>query len=155
MPIFQELYPFFREAFEAAPEGIDRIYPEITSKKSLGAFIAKTATRAGIVLWVKPFQNMRSTRATELIEVFPAHIVNAWMGHTEAVAMAHYRQSTGKAAEKYFEQAAGSGEFATEKPVGEMVLVPADVLRQFIEQRTSGRVADQTQPLHQEAEVVE
>ena len=27
------------------------------------------------------------------------------MGHTEAVAMAHYRQSTGKAAEKFFEQA--------------------------------------------------
>jgi len=36
--------------------------------------------------------------------------------------------------------------------VGQRVLVPADVLRQFIEQRTSGRVADQSQPLHQEAE---
>ena len=76
----------------------------------LGSFIAKTATRAGIVLWVKPFQNMRSTRATELIEIYPAHIVNAWLGHTEAVAMAHYRQTTGKAVEKYFEQAAGMGE---------------------------------------------
>jgi hypothetical protein len=53
----------------------------------------------------KPFQNMRSTRATELIEIYPAHIVNAWMGHTEAVAMAHYRQ-TGKAADKFYDQAA-------------------------------------------------
>ena len=50
---------------------------------------------------------MRSTRATELIEIYPAHMVNAWLGHTEAVAMAHYRQTTGKAAEKFFEQAAG------------------------------------------------
>ena len=107
VPIFKELYPFFRDAFESAPEGVDRVFPEITAKKSLGSFIAKTATRAGIVLWVKPFQNMRSTRATELIEIYPAHIVNAWLGHTEAVAMAHYRQATGKAVEKYFEQAAG------------------------------------------------
>ena len=108
VPIFKELYPFFREAFEAAPEGVDRVYPEFTDKKSLGAFIKKTAIRAGIPLWEKPFQNMRSTRATELVEVYPAHIVNAWLGHTEAVAMAHYRQSTGKAADKFFEQAAGS-----------------------------------------------
>ena len=87
-----------REAFEAAQEGIDRVYPEFTSKKSLGAFIAKLATRAGIALWVKPFQNMRSSRATELIEIYPAHVVNAWLGRTEAVAMAHYRQM-GKATE--------------------------------------------------------
>ena len=106
VPIFKELYPFLRDAFEAAPEGVDRVYPEFTAKKSLGSFIEKTATRAGIVLWVKPFQNCRSTRATELIEIYPAHVVNAWMGHSEAVAMAHYRQ-TGKAIDKFYEQAAG------------------------------------------------
>jgi len=119
VPIFKELYPFFREAFEAAPEGIDRVYPEFTAKKSLGSFIEKVATRAGIVLWVKPFQNMRSTRATELIdEDYPAHMVNAWLGHTEAVAMKHYRQATGKAAEKYFERASRSDEATTvKKPV--------------------------------------
>ena len=44
------------------------------------------------MLWEKPFQNMRSSRATELIAIYPAHVVNAIMGHTEAVAMAHYRQ---------------------------------------------------------------
>ena len=115
VPIFKELCPFFREAFESAPEGIDRIFPEITVKKSLGSFISKRATRAGIVLWEKPFQNMRSTRATELIEVYPAHIVNSWLGHTEAVAMAHYRQTTGKAADKFFEQAAGMGEIPAKK----------------------------------------
>ena len=115
VPIFKELYPFFREAFEAAPEGIDRVYPEFTDTKSLGSFITKTATRAGIVLWEKPFDNMRSTRATELIEEFPAHMVNAWLGHTEAVAMAHYRQTTGKAAEKFFEQAAGANEIPDTK----------------------------------------
>ena len=121
VPIFQELYPLFREAFEAAPEGIDRVYPEITPEKSLGSFITKIATRAGIVLWEKPFNNMRSTRATELVEIYPSHIVNEWMGHTEAVAMAHYRQATGKAAEKFFEQAAGIEKTPTEKMCGKTV----------------------------------
>ena len=64
----------------------------MTAKKSLGSFIAKTAKRAGVTLWDKPFVNMRSSRATELIAIFPAHVVNKIMGHTEAVAMAHYRQ---------------------------------------------------------------
>ena len=59
---------------------------------------------------------MRSTRATELIEEYPAHVVNAWLGHTEAVAMAHYRQTTGKAIDKFYEQAAGAGKTSdTEK----------------------------------------
>ena len=43
-------------------------------------------------IWQKPFQNMRASRATELVAIYPAHVVNAIMGHTEAVAMAHYRQ---------------------------------------------------------------
>jgi integrase len=106
VPIFKELYPFLLEASEAAPENIDRVFPEITDKKSLGSFIARLAKRAGIPLWEKPFQNMRSTRATELIEEYPAHVVNYWLGHSEAVAMAHYRQ-TGKAIDKFYEQAAG------------------------------------------------
>ena len=56
---------------------------------------------------------MRSSRATELIEEYPAHMVNAWLGHTEAVAMAHYRQTTGKAADKFYDQAAGIGKNTT------------------------------------------
>ncbi|MDR0869612.1 MAG: site-specific integrase [Planctomycetaceae bacterium] len=51
VPIFSELYPHLRDAFENAPERIDRIFPEITENKSLGSFISKPAVRAGIVLW--------------------------------------------------------------------------------------------------------
>ena len=42
------------------------------------------------------------------------------MGHTEAVAMAHYRQSTGKAADKFYEQAATENT-AAQKTVGKTV----------------------------------
>jgi len=62
---------------------------------------------------------MRSTRATELVEIYPNHIVNEWMGHTEAVA--HYRQTTGKAIEKFYEQAAGTGKKPPQKNAGKTV----------------------------------
>jgi len=93
VPLFPEVEAAMSELWDTLPDGTeDRIFPDITWKKSLGSFIAKTAARAGIVLWEKPFQNMRSSRATELIAIYPAHVVNKIMGHTEAVAMAHYRQ---------------------------------------------------------------
>jgi hypothetical protein len=91
--LFPEIKAAFAELYETLPIGCDdRIFPTLSSKKSLGSFISKIAVRAGLVLWEKPFLNMRSTRATELIAECPAHIVNAIMGHTEAVAMKHYRQ---------------------------------------------------------------
>jgi integrase len=114
IPIFPELYPFFREAFESAPVGVDRIFPEYTEKKSMGSFIKRLADRATITLWDKPFQNMRSTRATELLDAgFPNHVVNEWIGHTEAVAMAHYRQIT----DDHFEKAiTGDGKIPKSYP---------------------------------------
>ena len=51
-------------------------------------------TRAGVTAWPKLFQNLRASRATELLATFPAHVVNAWLGHTEEVAEAHYRLVT-------------------------------------------------------------
>ena len=42
--------------------------------------------KAGLEPWGKPWQNCRSTRATELEGRFPSHVVRAWLGHSEAVA---------------------------------------------------------------------
>ena len=93
VPLFPEVEAAMSELWNSLPAGADdSIFPEITAKKSLGSFIAKTAKRAGVTLWDKPFVNMRSSRATELIAIFPAHVVNKIMGHTEVVAMAYYRQ---------------------------------------------------------------
>ncbi len=56
---------------------------------------------AGILPWPKLWQNLRASRATELAEKYPSHVATAWLGHTEAVAQAHYWQTR----EKYFEDA--------------------------------------------------
>ena len=50
--------------------------------------------RAGVVAWPKMFVNLRSTRRTELQEIFPDHVVNSWLGHSGAVAAKHYLQVT-------------------------------------------------------------
>ena len=48
--------------------------------------------RAGLQPWPRLFQNLRSSRETELMERFPIHTVTAWLGNTPAVAMRHYLQ---------------------------------------------------------------
>ena len=54
----------------------------------------KIILRAGLKPWPKLFQNLRSTRQTELAETFPAHVVCAWIGNSESVARKHYLQVT-------------------------------------------------------------
>ena len=50
--------------------------------------------RAGLAPWPRLFQNLRSTRATELADEFPGHVVSSWLGHSEDIAKEHYRQVT-------------------------------------------------------------
>ena len=101
VPIFNQLLPYLTEAWGSAPEGGDRIFPEIHDKKSMGSWIAKLANRAGVALWEKPFQNMRANCATDLRNIYPDHVCNARMGHTKEVADRHYMQIT----EEHFEKA--------------------------------------------------
>lgn len=55
-------------------------------------------------------QNLRSTSETELMEIYPSHVVVSWIGHSEKVARKHYLQTT----DAYFER-------ATTKPVAPQV----------------------------------
>ena len=43
----------------------------------------------------KLFQNLRSSRSSELItQGFPAYVVTSWLGHSVKVANKHYNQVT-------------------------------------------------------------
>ena len=55
-----------------------------------------------MTLWDKPFVNMRASCATELAQTYPSYVVTKWLGHSEAVAEAHYWQVT----EEHFKKAA-------------------------------------------------
>jgi hypothetical protein len=47
-----------------------------------------------IKVWPKLFQNLRSSRESELIKVHGMEVACAWIGNTPAVAMKHYLQIT-------------------------------------------------------------
>ncbi len=72
---------------------------------------------AGLVPWEKLWQNLRSTRSTELGDQFPGPVVAAWLGHSERIADRHYRQVT----DEHFVRANGKAEKVTRNPTRQPV----------------------------------
>ncbi len=63
--------------------------------------------KAGLEPWPKLFQNLRATRATELVAAgWPEYKVCKWLGHIVAVAEKHYWQVT----DDDYERAANGGD---------------------------------------------
>jgi hypothetical protein len=89
------LRPHLKAAFERAAKGalyaISR-YRDFYA--NLRTHLQCIIRRAGLTPWPKLFLNLRSTRETELAEVYPVHVVCAWIGNTERFAAWHYLQVT-------------------------------------------------------------
>jgi len=95
IPIFPELLPFLQEAWECADVDDEHVIKRYRSeKKNFRTRMRRIIQRAGLEPWPKVFQNMRSTRQTELEDKFPSHVVCAWLGNSETVARKHYLQVT-------------------------------------------------------------
>lgn len=96
VPIFPELRPYLSDAWDEA-QSKKGFFLERFQGKSEAYFrtmLMKIIRRAGLDTWPKLFQNLRSTRQTELEETFPTHVVCAWIGNSPQVARAHYLQIT-------------------------------------------------------------
>jgi len=91
VPLFAEVEPYLMAIFAAAPVGSEYVFNELRRPGvNLRTQFERFIKRAGVGSWLRLFQNLRSSRANELAEVFPAHVSAAWLGYTEAVARAHY-----------------------------------------------------------------
>ena len=68
VPLFPELRQYLDEAFAMAGEGEHWVVPMLAgkAKKTLARTFKKITRRAGVEDWSKPFQNLRSSRQTEL-----------------------------------------------------------------------------------------
>ena len=108
VPIFPELRPYLQEAWDAADEGEQWVVPMLEGKpdKNLGTTFKKIIARAGVEGWVKPFQNLRASRQTELEQTYPTYVVCKWLGNTPNVARKHYLTVT----EDHFRAAAAGGQ---------------------------------------------
>lgn len=103
VPLFPELVPYLREIFEQIKPGTEYVITHYRKANcNLRTQLKHIITKAGLKSWPKLFQNLRSTRETELVERWPEHIVCAWIGNSKAVAKEHYLQVT----EEHFERAA-------------------------------------------------
>ena len=92
-PLFPELRPYLQEAHDAAPDYTVNVFDKtITNRTNLRTQFSRIITRAGLPIWPKIFHNLRASCETELVEVYPIHVVCSWLGNSSAIAQKHYLQ---------------------------------------------------------------
>jgi len=93
IPMFPELRPHLLAAFEVAQPGSEYAVTRYRrANQNLRTTFESIIRRAGLQPWPRLFQNLRSTRETELAESYPLHVVTAWIGNSKAIAAKHYLQ---------------------------------------------------------------
>jgi len=94
IPLFPELRDALSELDLATPQGGEFVIKPRPQggKSNLRTTFEKIVRKAGVKPWGKPFQNLRSSRETELLETYPIHVVTTWLGNTPKVAMESYLQ---------------------------------------------------------------
>jgi len=92
-----------QEVFDEAEPGTQCV---ITSYRranvNLRTQLQRILKRAGLKPWPRLFQNLRSSRESELACEYPLHIVTAWIGNTARIAERHYLQVP----DEFFDKAA-------------------------------------------------
>ena len=100
-PLWRELRPHLAMAFERAEPGAVYVVSRYRQDNAnLRTQFLRILDRAGIPSWPRLFQNLRSSRETELAHYFPLHLVCKWIGNSEVVAKKHYLQMTDEDFEK-------------------------------------------------------
>jgi integrase len=109
VPIFPELRPYLDAVWDEAPEGAEFVIRRYRqANANLRTQLRRIVKRAGLEPWPKLFHNLRATRQTELSDVYPSHVVCAWLGNSPRIAHKHYLQVT----DAHFDAAAGDGSAA-------------------------------------------
>jgi integrase len=110
IPIFPELAPYLDKLWDQVEEGTEYVITRYRSRNAnLRTQLQRIIKRAGLVPWPKLFQNLRSTRETELAETFPIHVVCAWIGNSRAIAAKHYLQVTADHVSRALQKAVQQG----------------------------------------------
>jgi integrase len=122
VPIFPELRPYLEDLFDAAEPGTVHVISKYRDpSQNLRTTFSKIIHRAGLIPWPRLFQNLRSTRETELAASHPIHVVCAWIGNSQIIAAKHYLQVT----DEDFQRAARGDE----KPTRQTTQTPPEQAR--------------------------
>ncbi len=90
VPLFPELKEHFEEHRRAGNRSSGRVFEEMDSAINLRTSFLKIIKKTGIAPWEKIFQNLRSSRATEIVRNFPIHVAGKWLGHSAQVCLRNY-----------------------------------------------------------------
>jgi hypothetical protein len=123
-----------QRAFHEAPSGSEYVVPRARGGRNLRRYAEQTIKKAGVPLWPKLFVNCRSSRETELLAVYPAHVVFAWLGHTAKVAQQHYLQVTDA---DYDRAASNPAHYPAQSPAVRSHPTPSDLQETRGKTRTS------------------
>jgi integrase len=94
VPLFPEVLSALDAQWEEAPDRTIKVIQGYHDNNNLRTQFSRILRRAGVKQWPKLFQNLRSTRETELTELYPLHVVCKWIGNSQPVALKHYLQVT-------------------------------------------------------------
>ena len=94
IPLFPELKPLLEQAFDAAPEGSINVIQHCKGTKNYRKGLKEIILKAGLLPWPKLFNNLRSSRETELAKTYSLQATTAWMGNTPEIAIKNYLQVT-------------------------------------------------------------
>lgn len=127
VPLFPRLRAVLDEAWELAPAGAEYVVGGEYRARSLNGTVwnsvnlrtqfHKLIRRAGLKPWPRPFNNCRASCETDLNERFPSHVVCEWIGHSPAVAAAHYLTVRDSDFERANAGGATSGAVAVQNPM--------------------------------------
>ena len=92
--MFPELKPLLEQAFNDAPEGSINVIRHCKGTKNYRKGLKEIILKAGLLPWPKLFNNLRSTRETELAKNYSLQAATAWIGNTPKIALGHYLQVT-------------------------------------------------------------
>jgi len=92
IPLFPELLTLLEKRFHEAEPGEKYLLPSYHHASSFRAttMLRNAIRRAGLEPWSRLFHSLRATRQSELAELYPAHVVSAWIGNSVKVAEKHY-----------------------------------------------------------------
>ena len=101
IPLFPELYQPLLDCFELAQPGEEFIIRRQGKSKNFAAPLKKIIQHAGLKAWPRLFNNMRSSRISELLKQkdpeYDLAQVAEWAGNSPETIAKHYLQSTNKA----------------------------------------------------------
>lgn len=91
VPIFLELLPYLKQAFEEAENKSGLVITRYRSTEAnLRTQFRRIVEAAGLTPWPKIFHNLRASRETELAAEYPIQVVCAWIGNSPTIAARHY-----------------------------------------------------------------